>query len=162
MPAAVFGKTVFINQPPAPIGAGGLHHGLESIFSFPQYSIKLDSPERIQKIAMMINAIRQPLETSATKIKVYKANTLKSKQMTVVISFTLFVYPFCSLLNFFNHTLRLCTRLPERATEPVGHYGIICSPTIKHTNAMIGTTVHVIYRPAISHSDGSTSSTLRI
>ena len=44
-------------------------------------------PEIIQNIAIIIKTILHPLETSATKIKVYKANILSSKQIIVVITF---------------------------------------------------------------------------
>ena len=43
--------------------------------------------EIIQNIAIIIKTILHPLETSATKIKVYKANILSSKQIIVVITF---------------------------------------------------------------------------
>ena len=59
-----------------------------SYFCFPKYSIKLLIPEIIQDNAMMIKTTFQLLETSTTKIKVYKANTLNNKQIIVVIAFT--------------------------------------------------------------------------
>ena len=41
----------------------------------------------IQNIAMTTRTILQPLETSTTKIKVYKAKMLNNKQIIVVIAF---------------------------------------------------------------------------
>lgn len=55
-------------------------------FRFPKHSIKLDIAEIIQEIAITTKAILQPIETSATKIKVYNANMLNSKQIIVVIA----------------------------------------------------------------------------
>ncbi len=64
-------------------------HRLENYFRFPKSSIRFEIPEIIQKTAIRIRATRQPLETSATKIKVYRANMLIIKQMIVVAVFTL-------------------------------------------------------------------------
>lgn len=65
-------------------------------FFFPMYSIKYDIPDTIQNIAIIIKAILQPIETSATKIKVYKANILIIKQIIVVI---IFAFVCLSILN---------------------------------------------------------------
>lgn len=42
----------------------------------------------IQKIAIIMKTILHLLETSATKMKVYKANTLNIKHIIVVIALT--------------------------------------------------------------------------
>ena len=55
-------------------------------FRFPKYSVRLLVPEIIQDSAMIIKTTFQLLETSKTKIKVYKANTLNNRQMIVVIA----------------------------------------------------------------------------
>lgn len=57
-------------------------------FPLPKYSIKLDTPDIIQKIAITTKVTLHPLDTSAIKIKVYRANILINKQMIVVIVFT--------------------------------------------------------------------------
>ena len=57
-------------------------------FRFPKYSTRLLIPEIIQDNAMIIKTTFQLLETSTTKIKVYKANTLNNRQIIVVIALT--------------------------------------------------------------------------
>lgn len=68
---------------PRPPGTHSAGH-----FLGPKYSIKFKIPDRIQKIAMTTKTIRQPVDTSATKRKAYRAKTLKIRQKMVVMTFT--------------------------------------------------------------------------
>ena len=68
---------------------------------FQKYSIKFDIPDMIQKITVAIRAILQPIEISATKIKVYKANILTIKQMIFITAFAFICLSIhCCLLKY--------------------------------------------------------------